>query len=64
MKIHKSGNEDPLFIGEYCLVLFSIARVFALSQAYQLAGDKIWERVNVEPSGTSFNSLVQPEERF
>lgn len=39
----------------------SIAKVFALSQAYLLAGDKIWERVDVEPSGTSFNSLVQLE---
>ncbi len=39
----------------------SIAKVFALSQAYQLVGDKIWERVDVEPSGTSFNSLVQLE---
>jgi glutaminase len=39
----------------------SIAKVFALSQAYRLAGDKIWERVDVEPSGTPFNSLVQLE---
>lgn len=39
----------------------SIAKVFALSQAYQLAGDSIWDRVDVEPSGTPFNSLVQLE---
>jgi glutaminase len=39
----------------------SIAKVFALSQAYRLAGDQIWERVDVEPSGTPFNSLVQLE---
>ncbi len=39
----------------------SIAKVFSLSLAYQLVGDKIWERVDVEPSGTSFNSLVQLE---
>ncbi len=39
----------------------SIAKVFALSQAYQLAGDRIWDRVDVEPSGTPFNSLVQLE---
>ena len=39
----------------------SISKVFALSQAYRLAGDQIWERVDVEPSGTPFNSLVQLE---
>ncbi len=39
----------------------SIAKVFALSLAYRLAGDQLWKRVDVEPSGTSFNSLVQLE---
>ena len=39
----------------------SISKVFALSLAYQLVGDLIWERVDVEPSGTSFNSLIQLE---
>lgn len=36
----------------------SISKVFALSLAYQLVGDLLWERVDVEPSGTPFNSLV------
>ena len=39
----------------------SISKVFALSLAYKLVGDKIWERVDVEPSGSPFNSLVQLE---
>lgn len=39
----------------------SISKVFALSLAYQLVGDLLWERVDVEPSGTPFNSLVQLE---
>ncbi len=39
----------------------SIAKVLSLSLAYKLLGEKIWERLGVEPSGTSFNSLVQLE---
>ncbi len=39
----------------------SISKVFALSQAYKLVGDQIWKRVDVEPSGSPFNSLVQLE---
>ena len=39
----------------------SIAKVFALSLAYKNAGNDLWKRVGVEPSGTPFNSLVQLE---
>jgi glutaminase len=39
----------------------SIAKVFALTLAMRLEGDSIWARVGREPSGTSFNSLVQLE---
>ena len=39
----------------------SIAKVLSLSLAYHILGDKIWDRVGVEPSGTAFNSLVQLE---
>lgn len=39
----------------------SIAKVFSLSMAYSILGEKIWERVGVEPSGSAFNSLVQLE---
>ncbi|MEZ4937575.1 MAG: glutaminase [Crocinitomicaceae bacterium] len=39
----------------------SIAKVLALSLAYRMQGEKIWERIGVEPSGTPFNSLVQLE---
>ena len=39
----------------------SIAKVLSLCFAYRILGDKIWERVGVEPSGTAFNSLVQLE---
>lgn len=39
----------------------SISKVLSLSLAYKILGEKIWERLGVEPSGTAFNSLVQLE---
>jgi glutaminase len=39
----------------------SISKVLSLSLAFELIGDKIWERVDVEPSGDPFNSLTQLE---
>lgn len=39
----------------------SIAKVFSLALAMKYKGDAIWERVDVEPSGTAFNSMVQLE---
>ena len=39
----------------------SISKVLSLSLAYKLVGDKLWQRVGVEPSGNAFNSLVQLE---
>ena len=36
----------------------SVAKVLALTMAYDQIGESIWERVGVEPSGTSFNSLL------
>ena len=39
----------------------SISKVLSLSLAYKLKGDKIWDRVGVEPSGNPFNSLLQLE---
>ncbi|KAA3622370.1 MAG: glutaminase [Flavobacterium sp.] len=49
------GNYDDKFS------IQSIAKVLSLSLAYQLIGERIWERLGVEPSGTAFNSLVQLE---
>jgi glutaminase len=39
----------------------SISKVFSLALAVTFLGEKIWERVGVEPSGNAFNSLVQLE---
>jgi len=39
----------------------SISKAFTLPIAFSILGEKIWKRVGVEPSGTSFNSIVQLE---
>ena len=39
----------------------SISKLFALTLAFHLEGDSIWQRVGREPSGNPFNSLVQLE---
>lgn len=39
----------------------SISKVFGLTMALELVGRKLWRRVGREPSGSSFNSLVQLE---
>ena len=36
----------------------SISKVFSLAACLSFFGDKIWDRVGKEPSGTAFNSLV------
>lgn len=39
----------------------SIAKVLSLVMIFNRLGEPIWKRVGVEPSGTSFNSLIQLE---
>ncbi len=39
----------------------SIAKVFSFVLAYSLIKSDMWERMDVEPAGTPFNSLVQLE---
>ncbi len=39
----------------------SISKVFALTMAMGMSGDELFQRVNVEPSGDPFNSLIQLE---
>jgi glutaminase len=38
-----------------------ISKVFTLALAIEKDGEALWTRVGREPSGTSFNSLVQLE---
>ncbi|HKK75895.1 MAG TPA: glutaminase [Saprospiraceae bacterium] len=54
--------------GHYCAgdweVPFSMqscAKVLSLALAYKLLDGELWKRVDVEPSGTPFNSLLQLE---
>ncbi|HNX75365.1 MAG TPA: glutaminase [Candidatus Rifleibacterium sp.] len=39
----------------------SISKVFVFSMIFHAFGDKLWNRMGREPSGNSFNSLVQLE---
>lgn len=52
---HMAGDaEEPFSIQ-------SISKVFSLTLALGAVGDKVWERVGREPSGSAFNSIVQLE---
>jgi glutaminase len=50
-------------VGEYQLPfsIQSISKVFTLCMAFSRLRSQLWKRVNVEPSGNPFNSLVQLE---
>lgn len=39
----------------------SVSKVFTLTLALGKAGDRLWQRVGREPSGSAFNSIVQLE---
>jgi len=49
------GNENERFS------IQSISKVFSLTLAMSLLDDELFERVDVEPSGDPFNSLIQLE---
>lgn len=53
--VYSEGDADVPFS------IQSISKVFSLAIALNLMGDDLWERVGKEPSGTSFNSLIQLE---
>jgi glutaminase len=62
--IHLTTLENENFgVGDYQekFSIQSIAKVLSLTLAFDLEDDKLWRRVDVEPSGTPFNSLVQLE---
>lgn len=52
---HLAGDADEPFS------IQSISKVFSLTLALGAIGDKLWERVGREPSGSAFNSIVQLE---
>lgn len=56
-------NGDSFSIGqtEENFSIQSISKVFMLTLAMAKVGDDIWDRIDVEPSGNPFNSLIQLE---
>lgn len=52
---YQVGNAEDKFS------IQSISKVLSLSVAISLVGDAIWDRIGVEPSGNSFNSIMQLE---
>ncbi|WP_040495515.1 glutaminase [Fulvivirga imtechensis] len=56
-------NEEAYYIGDAHekFSIQSISKVFMLALTVAHLGEKVYERVNVEPSGDPFNSLVQLE---
>ncbi|MGE5498511.1 MAG: glutaminase [Syntrophothermus sp.] len=55
------GREHNLGDAGIKFSIQSISKVFSLSYAVSLLGEKVFERVGVEPSGNSFNSIMQLE---
>lgn len=56
-----SGEDFGIGDSEEKFSTQSIAKIFSLALAMKHAGKRLWDRVDVEPSGTAFNSLVQLE---
>jgi len=56
-------NKESFGVGDFDkkFSIQSISKILALTLAYKLEGEKLWERVDVEPSGNPFNSLQQLE---
>lgn len=52
---HVGGDADMPFS------IQSVSKVFTLTLALGMVGDRLWRRVGREPSGTAFNSIVQLE---
>ena len=50
-----AGDADTAFS------IQSVSKVFTLTLALGMVGDRLWNRVGREPSGTAFNSIVQLE---
>lgn len=55
------GDKYSLESADTRFSIQSISKVFSLAMCFGIVGDKLWERVGKEPSGTSFNSLIQLE---
>src|SRR5262249_3360413 len=54
-QVAAAGDSDKPFS------IQSISKVFTLTLALGKVGDRLWQRVGREPSGSPFNSIVQLE---
>ncbi|MEP4598263.1 MAG: glutaminase A, partial [Cyclobacteriaceae bacterium] len=54
-QLNKVGDADEKFS------IQSVSKVLSLAMAFSQLGNKVWERVDVEPSGNGFNSIIQLE---
>ena len=59
--IDADGNVAVGGDSETAFSIQSISKVFTLTLALGKAGDRLWQRVGREPSGSAFNSVVQLE---
>src|SRR5882762_5068288 len=59
--VDAAGNVAAAGDSEMPFSIQSISKVFTLTLALGLVGDKLWQRVGREPSGSPFNSIVQLE---
>ena len=59
-------NKESHGIGDFNtkFSIQSISKILTLTIAYKFEGTKLWDRVDVEPSGNPFNSLLQLEADF
>lgn len=55
------GIEYVIGDSEKLISIQSISKTYTFALAYKIYGEKLWDRVGLEPSGTTFNSLVQLE---
>ena len=59
--IDSEGNVAAAGDSDTSFSIQSISKVFTLTLALGMTGDRLWRRVGREPSGSPFNSIVQLE---
>lgn len=55
------GKEYAIYDSDERFSIQSISKVFACAMGFNLMGEELWKRIHVEPSGSSFNSIIQLE---
>ena len=59
--VTREGEEAEAGDSRVAFSVQSVSKLFTLTLAIGLIGDALWERINREPSGNPFNSLLQLE---